>query len=76
MGSCHHHGKHKQHHPHNGAERRSVNGLRTEAQMADGDATTLFGIVLEVGLRLVAMPMAMVCFNGYFLPEKLHKIQF
>ena len=50
MGSCHHHGKHKQHHPHNGAERRSVNGLRTEAQMADGDATTLFGIVLEVGL--------------------------
>ena len=30
---------------------RSVNGLRTETQMANGDATTLLGIVLEVGLR-------------------------
>ena len=53
-----------------------MDGLGAKAQVADSHAATLLGIVLEVGLRLVAMPMAMVCFNGYFLPEKLHKIQF
>ena len=46
------------------AELRSINWLRAETQMANGDATTLLGIVLEVGLAW--QPAAMGRWTCFF----------